>query len=227
MRKFRTLITVEAIILILLAFRLLTHHGAFIPMVVLAVVFSFLASSAKHSLRRRVFGFFAGLSWIFIVVIVLTTGYFWLLLIWPVVWGLFIYRKEERTQTYGDYQRRPSSSRPNSRNIKDVTESNDETIVAAIDGKNEVVDLADLVFHESGNELQIKKSKGNTKIIVPEDVAINLTATTIDGTIRIFDCAPIVDAVNHYYQSENYESAIKRVTLKVRVVAGNIEVVRG
>ena len=82
----------------LLAMRLLTNHRVFIPAVVLAVVFSWLASGRRRgAFGRQIFGCAAGLFWIFIVVIVLTTGFFWLLLIWPLVYMLFIYRHAKRT----------------------------------------------------------------------------------------------------------------------------------
>jgi predicted membrane protein len=227
MGRIRIFVIVEMVILFLLAARLLTHHSAFIPAIVIALVFSVLAGRGRLSPAGRIFGLIAGLAWIFIIILILSTGFFWLLLIWPIIWIIFFYRRQQKLQQSGGstrFQTRPGTMSTQGASMKDVTDSAQDL---ADTESNEIIDLAELVYHEGGNELQISKSTGNTKIIVPEDVGISLRATTVNGVVKIFDQTPVMDVAHFHYQTADYEQLEKRVSLSVRVVSGNIDLVRG
>ena len=92
---------------------------------------------------------------------------------------------------------------------------------------NDVIDLYDVNFRPEGNSLSIKKSAGNTKIIVPEDVAVALEITVHNGIVKIFDEETEINPVNFRYFSNVTEDTQKRMRIKLQVETGNVEVVKG
>ncbi|MDR0298081.1 MAG: LiaF-related protein [Streptococcaceae bacterium] len=231
MNRARNFLIIEGIILLLLAMKLFTSRPGFIPAIVIAVVFSALAANARNNntTARSVFGCVGGVAWLFIIVYVLTTGFFWLALIWPVIWLAAFYRRAGASDT-------PENARPRARaharknEPRDITNEATDTSVSAdkseatLLSRDDVLDLATLDFHASGNQLTIKKAAGNTTIRVPEEVAIRLNISTANGLIRIFENPPVLDGHDIRFQSDAFESAEKRVTIVVSVDTGNIEV---
>ncbi len=72
-----------------------------------------------------------------------------------------------------------------------------------------------------------KKLTGNTKIIVPDDVAVILDITVGTGIVKVFDESPQINAGNIHYFSDNVNEARKRMKITIRVQTGNVEIVRG
>lgn len=113
---------------------------------------------------------------------------------------------------------------PNSSYSQAYTESQEDITRA---NGNDVIDLYDVNFRPEGNSLSIKKSAGNTKIIVPEDVAVALEITVHNGIVKIFDEETEINPVNFRYFSDMTEDTQKRMRIKLQVETGNVEVVKG
>ncbi|MDR0199397.1 MAG: LiaF-related protein [Streptococcaceae bacterium] len=242
----RIFIVVEMIILLLLASRLFVARPAFIPAAIIAIVFTLLTNRANVQLQKQIFAFIALIAWVSIIIMVITTGYFWLALVWPIIWAILFYRPSASMGGGQNQAQRPSgfgenfrngfqngyNRRRNAQNLKgprDITADGTDTTVSesttTSDSGNEIIDLFDMVFKPEGNRLDIKKSSGNVKILVPSDVKINVTASSMDGLVRLMEQAPELDAVAAHFESPNFEKSEKRVTITVRVAQGNIEVV--
>lgn len=94
------------------------------------------------------------------------------------------------------------------------------------ENKNELIDLADIHFHESGNNLAIRKNSGNTKIIVPKDVEVALNITVRKGIVNVLGKMTEINDVQIRYFTDNYESAPKRVAVMIKVDNGNVDIIR-
>ena len=92
---------------------------------------------------------------------------------------------------------------------------------------NDIIDLYDVDFRPEGNNLTIKKAAGNTKIIVPDDVAIALDVTVKNGILKIFEEQTKINPSNFRYFSEHSDFAKKRIRMSIQVETGNVEVVQG
>ncbi|MEY8537285.1 cell wall-active antibiotics response protein LiaF [Lactococcus muris] len=141
----------------------------------------------------------------------LTAGWFWLALLFPLFVGISLWKKQSETGSSFDYGQNYAES------SEKLTRSNG----------NDVIDLYDVNFRPEGNSLSIKKSAGNTKIIVPEDVAIALEITVHNGIVKIFDKETEINPKNFRYFSEMKEESQKRIRINIQVDTGNIEVVKG
>ena len=92
---------------------------------------------------------------------------------------------------------------------------------------NDVIDLGCTTFQSTGNDLTIKKASGNTKIIVPDDVAVMLDVTALSGVVKIFDDITKVNTEHVRYMTDEFGTSDKRIRITVHVGRGNVEVVKG
>ncbi|RZI49878.1 hypothetical protein EQJ87_02875 [Lactococcus kimchii] len=149
--------------------------------------------------------------------ILFTVSWFWLAIIFPAIMCIIFWKNNPREQ-----ERQVNFAHNLFQNQAAETYSQ-----TSQNNGNDVIDLDDVVFKPTGNSLSIKKMAGNTKIIVPEDVAVALDLTTNTGLIKIFNEATQINASNVHYFSENLDEAPKRIKITIRVDTGNIEVVQG
>lgn len=195
-------LVVEALIIIGLLFHIV-HQPRFLWMIIPAVIFTLLG--------RRGPGGFRTVSWILWAIVginFLTIGWFWMALIFPALAVIFLIRQNVQ---------QPQTQRFSAENEKQNSHQNG----------NDVIDLFDVNFKREGNHLTIKKKSGNTKIIVPSDVAVKLDLTTKNGIIKIFNQAAQINSSNVRYFTENAEEFDKKIRISVYCETGNIEVVRG
>ncbi|MFC4652358.1 cell wall-active antibiotics response protein LiaF [Lactococcus nasutitermitis] len=209
-RRLRVILIIEALIIFGLLFHM-ARSPHFLVMLVLSIVFSLLASR----LRSGFFRVISTVLWAITVIILVTAGWFWLAIIFPIITVIVFWKNHPR-----EMQGNPSSV------FFGHQTENPETRINKNNG-NDIIDLDDISFKATGNSLSIKKATGNTKIIVPDDVAVVLDVTTNTGIVKIFDEAAKINAGNIRYFSENAESMTKRIRIMIRVETGNIEVVRG
>ncbi|HFR3426023.1 TPA: cell wall-active antibiotics response protein LiaF [Streptococcus suis] len=92
---------------------------------------------------------------------------------------------------------------------------------------NDVVDLDKTVLVGRDNIVVIRKTFGRTKIIVPIDVEVSLTATTVYGKVTFlehstWDLRNESIAIN----SPDYQESHKRVKVVTNNIFGDVEVVR-
>lgn len=86
-------------------------------------------------------------------------------------------------------------------------------------------DLGNTVLPLKENVLMLRKGFGDTKIIVPKDVAISLDISMILGKLIIED--EVFDMKNETvkWQSKNYEKALRKIKVVSSTLIGEIEVV--
>ncbi|CRH94494.1 Predicted membrane protein [Chlamydia trachomatis] len=76
------------------------------------------------------------------------------------------------------------------------------------------------------NIIVIRKIFGNTKILVPIDVAVTLNVSSIYGSVDFFECQQY-DLRNESIKLREVESQqLKKVKIVVTTIAGNVEVDR-
>lgn len=205
-RRLKAVIIIEILILFGLAAHIFKSPGMII-VVGLAILFSFLA---KY-LQNKVFKIISAIFWGIAGILMLTLGWFWLALIFPAIACIVFWKNNPRdecqNQNFSFFKERREAS---------------ENIVKA--NGDDIIDLDNIRF---GDSLTIKKGTGNTKILVPDNVAVMLDISINVGIVKIFDEAPQINAGNIHYFSDNAEHADRRIKLVIRVDNGNVEVVRG
>jgi predicted membrane protein len=183
---------------------------------VLAILFTVLANRT----RVRALRIISLVFWAILAMILFSVGWFWLALIFPALTLLTFWKNNPR-ESSRNFRTPPYFQSESEENTEDFTENLGKT------NGNDLIDLYDVNFKPSGNSLSIKKITGNTKIIVPHDVAVMLDITSHSGLVKIFDEAAKINAGNVRYFSENLNQSEKRIKISIRVETGNIEVVRG
>ncbi|NQG97362.1 hypothetical protein HO675_04585 [Streptococcus suis] len=91
---------------------------------------------------------------------------------------------------------------------------------------NDVIDLDETVLTGRDNIFVVRKIFGKTKIIVPIDVEVSLSASSIYGSVR-FMGQPQLDLRNENVSlsSPNYLQSHKRIKIVVNSILGDVEVV--
>ena len=100
----------------------------------------------------------------------------------------------------------------------------DDVNVIRITG-NDTIDLSKVILRNQDNVILIRKVYGPTKLIVPFDVSVSLTVSSIYGAVTFFD-EPPYDLRNESIKlrSDDYETSSRRVKIVVSNLAGNTEV---
>lgn len=210
-RKIKAVIIIEIMILMGLFFHVARTPRMWVVLVG-AILFTILASRS----RARVFRMLSLIFWAISAMILFTAGWFWLAIIFPSIMCIIFWKNNPR-------ESHQSNDGPF---FQSGFENEGQDFVGRANG-NDLIDLDDINFKPSGNSLSIKKTTGNTKIIVPRDVAVMLDVTTHTGVVKIFDEPSQINAGNIRYFSENIEEVTKRIKINIRVETGNIEVVQG
>lgn len=91
---------------------------------------------------------------------------------------------------------------------------------------NDSIDLSKVILRNQDNVILIRKVYGPTKIIVPIDVSVNLTVSSIYGAVTFFDDIPY-DLRNETIKlrSDDYENSSRRVKIVISNFAGDTEVI--
>lgn len=92
---------------------------------------------------------------------------------------------------------------------------------------NDIIDLDESVVLDRDNIVVIRKTFGRTKVIVPIDVEVSLTAASLYGQVRFLGLSSW-DLRNEQLavSSPNYKDSHKRVKIVVNCLFGDVEVVR-
>lgn len=201
-KRIKIFIIIELCIIIALIFHVL-QSPYFILLLAFAVTFSIL--SKKITFLRPV----SVVLYVFLALMLLTAGWFWLALLFPILVGISFWKRQ---MSIGElYSQKDTENREN------ITRANG----------NDVIDLYDVKFRPEGNHLSIKKTAGNTKIIVPDDVTVALEITVHNGIVKVFDDVTEINPNNFRYFFEPEEATQKRMRVTLQVETGNIEVVKG
>lgn len=213
-RRIKIVIIIEILIILGLFLHVVrTPHMWLI--LLLAILFTFLANRS----RVGVFRVISIIFWVISAMILFTAGWFWLAIIFPAIMCIIFWKNNPRNNQH-------SQASPLFWHSFDDEKENEEEFLTKANG-DDVIDLDNMHFKPSGNTLSIKKSTGNTKIIVPHDVAVSLDVTVETGIVKIFDESPRINAGNIRYFSDHNGDAQKRVRIMLRVGTGNVEFVRG
>ncbi|MFV0556739.1 MAG: cell wall-active antibiotics response protein LiaF [Lactovum sp.] len=208
-KRLKIFLIIESVILLFFVIALLRE--GFILYLLVACGLTYIA----RRFRAYIWTVLSIIAWIFTIINLLGTKFFWLAILFPIL-AIFFYMKSVKKQEEKEMIfEEPSYAS----SLGDKKLDNDI--------KNELIDLSNLEYHESGNSLAIQKIKGNTKIIVPEDVSISLDIKVREGVVNVLKQRTKIDNVDFRYFSPDYESASKRVSLSVRVDSGNVEIIQG
>lgn len=113
----------------------------------------------------------------------------------------------------------------NQEHFKDTVGFDDINIIRLFG--NDVIDLDDAVLVGKDNIVIIRKIFGKTKVIVPIDVEVSLSASSIYGQVTFLGLSTW-DLRNESFSihSSNYQDSHKRIKIIINSIFGDVEVVR-
>lgn len=224
MNKFKIFMIIEVVILVLLGVSLLRNY-MFLIVVGLGLLLTFISTRVTSRQVQRILKQLAIALGVVALIIFVANGYTWIALIFPIIIGILFWRSSGINYTSVNGQNDYHSDE-NSFQRRGIFEKQGDNTVSRLSG-NDVIDLANTVFEPVGNELTIKKASGNTKIIVPDDVAVVLDVTAISGVVKIFDEITQVNAEYVRYMTPEFGTCEKRIRITIQVGRGSVEVVKG
>lgn len=90
---------------------------------------------------------------------------------------------------------------------------------------NTVFDLGNTLLPKGQNIILIQKAIGNTKIIVPEGIAISLNLSFLTGKITIAGAEYALFNENFKWYSDNYQKSSRKVKVTANILLGELEVI--
>ncbi|CRR03224.1 TPA: transporter [Streptococcus equi subsp. equi] len=91
---------------------------------------------------------------------------------------------------------------------------------------NDTIDLTNVIVTGMDNVIIIRKIFGNTKILVPIDVAVTLEVSSIYASVDFFELQEYDLRNESITLGEAEDSSLKKVKIIVSTIAGNVEVAR-
>ena len=224
MNKFKFFMIIEVIILVLLGVSLL-RNPLFLIVVGVGLLLGFLSTrvgSYKAQMILKQIGIAFG---VVALIIFVANGYTWIALLFPVILAIIFWKSSgiHYTSVKGHNPFESDDHNFERRRIFDNQADNSVSRLSGID----VIDLAATTFQADGNDLTIRKASGNTKIIVPDDVAVVLDVTALSGVVKIFDEITQVNAEHVRYMTPDFGASEKRIRIMIHVGRGSVEVIKG
>lgn len=90
---------------------------------------------------------------------------------------------------------------------------------------NSVFDLGNTLLPKGQNLILIRKAIGNTKIIIPEGIAVSLDTSLLVGNVVIKGEEYTLLNENFKWHSENYETDNRKIKIVLNVLLGDLEVI--
>lgn len=90
---------------------------------------------------------------------------------------------------------------------------------------NTLFDLGNTILPKEQNIILIRKGIGNTKILVPEGVAISLDISLLLGELKIDQDEMTLKNETFRWKSENYSTQARKIKVVANVFVGEVEVV--
>ncbi len=215
---------IEVIILVLLGVSLL-RNPLFLIVVGVGLLLGFLSTrvgSYKAQMILKQIGIAFG---VVALIIFVANGYTWIALLFPVILAIIFWKSSgiHYTSVKGH---NPFESDDHNFERRRIFDNQADNSVSRLSG-NDVIDLATTTFQADGNDLTIRKASGNTKIIVPDDVAVVLDVTALSGVVKIFDEITQVNAEHVRYMTPDFGASEKRIRIMIHVGRGSVEVIKG
>ena len=215
---------IEVIILVLLGVSLL-RNPMFLIVVGVGLLLGFLSTrvgSYKAQMILKQIGIAFG---VVALIIFVANGYTWIALLFPVILAIIFWKSSgiHYTSVKGH---NPFESDDHNFERRRIFDNQADNSVSRLSG-NDVIDLAATTFQADGNDLTIRKASGNTKIIVPDDVAVVLDVTALSGVVKIFDEITQVNAEHVRYMTPDFGASEKRIRIMIHVGRGSVEVIKG
>lgn len=215
---------IEVIILVLLGVSLL-RNPMFLIVVGVGLLLGFLSTrvgSYKAQMILKQIGIAFG---VVALIIFVANGYTWIALLFPVILAIIFWKSSgiNYTSVKGH---NPFEADDNNFERRRIFDNQADNTVSRLSG-NDVIDLATTTFQADGNDLTIRKASGNTKIIVPDDVAVVLDVTALSGVVKIFDEITQVNAEHVRYMTPDFGASEKRIRIMIHVGRGSVEVIKG
>ncbi|MGT2768663.1 cell wall-active antibiotics response protein LiaF [Streptococcus ictaluri] len=91
---------------------------------------------------------------------------------------------------------------------------------------NDTIDLTNVIVTGMDNVIIIRKIFGNTKLLVPIDVAVTLDVSSIYASVDFFETQEYDLRNESIKLGQPEENALKKVKIIVTTIAGNVEVAR-
>ncbi|MCD7033643.1 cell wall-active antibiotics response protein LiaF [Metabacillus sp. GX 13764] len=90
-----------------------------------------------------------------------------------------------------------------------------------------VIDLSNSVFPKGEAVILVHKAIGNTQILIPYGMEVNVSYSALYGSLYLFEhCDHKAFNQNLSYQTPQYEETVEKIKIVVSVFAGDLEVKR-
>lgn len=230
MKKVQFFILLELVIATLAFFDILASETAR-ALLVIAVVLLVI----RKLVRGKGLDFFLVSAAILFFLVFMLNPYFILGVILALLYTVvnFFARYEKRTQyTHLVLDQQPVTIRRqksqwfgNKEQLKDQLGFSDVNLIRLFG--NDIIDLDEKILVGSDNIVLLRKMYGQTKIIVPIDVEVSLSASSLYGQVRFLGLSNW-DLRNESLaiESPHYQEAHKRVKLVISSLYGDVEVIR-
>ncbi|MFR7397864.1 MAG: cell wall-active antibiotics response protein LiaF [Streptococcus constellatus] len=231
MRKIQFFIFVESI---LLTFALVTILSGHFSRVILFLVLFLLLLYYYFGKQRG--NFLLVTSTILLFFIIMLNPYVIAALLFAVIYGIivaypYIYKENEATTLiFDDAMEQKRENNQWLGNLHHFASSDtcqfDDINLFRLMG-NDTIHLEQVIVTNHDNVIVLRKFFGNTKIIVPVDVAVSLKVNNLYGELQFLD-QPIYELRNESFSltTPDFKRAHKSVKIILSTFVGNIEVVR-
>lgn len=88
-----------------------------------------------------------------------------------------------------------------------------------------VIDIGNTIIPKDQNIILIRKAFGNTKILIPEEVAISLDFSVFLGRVHIGEDELVLNNEVITFRSDRYDESSRKLKIVTNILLGDIEVV--
>lgn len=230
MRKFQFFLIVEAVLLLLALITILSND---IPRFIVILIITLLALKFYNNTNKVNFILTACLL-IFFLIIMLNTYVILALIVGLIYIMINHFSQVQKNNRLAElsFETRPVTLTKyrnqwfgEDEDLMSDTYYFDDVDVIRITG-NDTIDLSKVILRNQDNVILIRKVYGPTKIIVPIDVSVSLTVSSIYGAVTFFDDIPY-DLRNETIKlrSDDYDSSSRSVKIVINNFAGDTEVI--
>lgn len=90
---------------------------------------------------------------------------------------------------------------------------------------NSVIDLGNTILPKDKNYIFIRKSFGNTKILVPKEVSVSIDVNVLIGKVIIGKKKVTMTNETIYWRSKSFDESQRKLLIVESVLFGNVEVI--
>ncbi|OFI46198.1 cell wall-active antibiotics response protein LiaF [Floricoccus penangensis] len=227
--KIRLFIITELILLVSALVNLLKEPG-FVICLALAIVVGMLLSKCRWFVLKMIMAILS----LIMAVFILGNFYIWAAIVLAVVAVVIFVKVPQKDQnfdiidTYYDESEGVVFDKQklnfSAASAEEYYRFDDINIIKSI--SDDVIDLEHTNFRKLDNVVMIRKFAGNTKIIVPNNMAVSVDYSSMKGQANFFGEKTVSNRERVKYYSHDFSEEIPHLRIYVDVVYGDLTVIK-